>query len=121
MKNYTIHFWGKEVQFIHFANHAISPHSKSSLVLSESVELEDLPFADDVDIDVDDDAIFVQEDAFDDPDEEEYSRRMEYYDGAKASHLYRKKKKKNLFPTSLRQANDALSNSTLLTRSGRGY
>ena len=74
--------------------------------MSEAVELEDLPFADDVDIDVDDDAIFVQEDAFDDPDEEEYSRRMEYYDGAKAS---------------LRQANDALSNSTLLTRSGRGY
>jgi hypothetical protein len=78
--------------------HHIYDIEESSLVLSEVVEPEDLPFAEDVDIDVDDDAIFVQEDALDDPDEEEYSRRMEYYDGAKASHLYRRTVKKNSFP-----------------------
>jgi hypothetical protein len=70
---------------------------KLSTLLSEIVEPEDLTFANDVDIDVDDGAIFVQADAFHEPDEEEYSRRMEYYDGAKASHLYRRTVKRS-FP-----------------------
>jgi hypothetical protein len=76
-------------EFCDEPRHDIYDIEDSSLVLSEVVEPEDLPFADDVDIDVDDDAIFVQADAFDEPDEEEYSTRG-YYDRAKASHLYRR-------------------------------
>jgi 2OG-Fe(II) oxygenase superfamily len=71
---------------------------ESSLVLSRVVEPEDLTFAEDVDIQVDDDDIFVQEDPFhDDPDHEEISG-YTGNEGATATHLYRRTVIFVLFP-----------------------
>jgi hypothetical protein len=84
-----------ETQDLHHPLPPCQLHSsplKPSTLLSEIVEPEDLTFANDVDIDVDDGAIFVQADAFDEPDEEGYSRRMEYYDGANSDQLCERRK-----------------------------
>jgi hypothetical protein len=76
--------------------HYIYNVEESSLFLSEVVEPEDSFFAHEVDIDVGD-AIFVQADPFDEPDEEDYSRHMEDYDEPRASHHYHRMVKKVSF------------------------
>ena len=70
---------------------------ESSLVLSRVVEPEGLTFAEGVDIDDDVDAIFVQEDPFDDPDEEDYSGGTGSEEGT-VTHLYRRTVKKKSSP-----------------------
>ena len=85
----------------HEPQHRIYDVEKSSFALSHVVEPEDLTFAEDVEID--DDAIFVQEDPFyDDPDVEEFSGYSQYR-GATATHLYYRTVKRILCPPPHRQ------------------
>ena len=95
--------------------HGISDIEESSLVLSHIIEPEDGTFA--TEVDIDDDAIFVQEHLFEleDPNLEEYSGRVPYGGDDTVTHLYRRTVQKNFHPpSSLRRANDASSNCAIV-------